>query len=91
MCGANAKLPDNKMAIFTIFSMSMTKNILSLGVSEDFYEIRALYHVEQNEMDNFEQAIKDVLQFYDSSSALVERTSQLQYLMYRNCSYNYKL
>ena len=37
---------------------------LFLNYSEDYYEINALYHVLAGKMDEFDQAVKEVLQFY---------------------------
>uniref|UniRef100_A0A914H2W4 CSN8/PSMD8/EIF3K domain-containing protein n=1 Tax=Globodera rostochiensis TaxID=31243 RepID=A0A914H2W4_GLORO len=57
-----------------------------LTIFKDYYEIRALSCVLENNMDDFEQAIKDVLQFYsncgDATDLRVGGKFQQRYLMY---------
>uniref|UniRef100_A0A914I1P5 26S proteasome non-ATPase regulatory subunit 8 n=1 Tax=Globodera rostochiensis TaxID=31243 RepID=A0A914I1P5_GLORO len=66
-------VPGDQLRILTIF--------------KDYYEIRALSYVLENNMDDFEQAIKDVLQFYancggDATDLRVDVKFQKRYLMY---------
>uniref|UniRef100_A0A914H2X0 26S proteasome non-ATPase regulatory subunit 8 n=1 Tax=Globodera rostochiensis TaxID=31243 RepID=A0A914H2X0_GLORO len=69
----------------TIFNGSRDEHRL-LTIFKDYYEIRALSCVLENNMDDFEQAIKDVLQFYsncgDATDLRVDAKFQQRYLMY---------